>query len=179
VWPSVFVLYTSYRYHWTPGLTGFIMMAGSAIGIAVQTFLVGPAVSRFGERGVLAIGTGASVVGQAWSGSAPTGLLYCFGMPINSLSGLLIPGLQGLMTRLVGPAEQGQLQGANQSLMGVASVVGPLIYGLSFAWTVRHPQVGLPGLPLLLSSFTMLCCLMLALWAGREAARRAQLEAAE
>ena len=45
----------------------------------------------------------------------------------------------------------------------------------SFAWTVRHPQWNLPGLPLLLSSLTMLCCLLLALWAGREAARRAAL----
>jgi DHA1 family tetracycline resistance protein-like MFS transporter len=173
VWPSVFVLYTSYRYGWTPALTGVIMMVGSTFGVFVQSFLVGPIVRRFGERGALAGGTAASVVGQAWAGLAPTGLLYCFGMPINSLSGILIPGLQGLMTRLVGPTEQGQLQGANQSLMGMASVLGPILYGLSFAWSVRHPEWHLPGLPLLLSSFTMLLSLSLAIWAGREAARRA------
>jgi DHA1 family tetracycline resistance protein-like MFS transporter len=175
VWPSVFVLYTSYRYHWTPGLTGMLMMLGSVFGVCVQSFLVGPVVRRFGERGTLAAGTAASVAGMAWSGLAPTGLLYCCGMPVNALSGLLLPGLQGLMTRLVGPTEQGQLQGANQSLGGVAAVLGPILYGLSFAWTVRHPQWNLPGLPLLLSSLTMLCCLLLALWAGREAARRAAL----
>jgi DHA1 family tetracycline resistance protein-like MFS transporter len=177
VWPSVFVLYTSYRYQWTPGLTGMLMMLGSVFGIGVQSFLVGPVVRRFGERGTLAAGTAASVAGMAWSGIAPTGLLYCCGMPINALSGLLLPGLQGLMTRLVGPTEQGQLQGANQSLSGVAAVVGPILYGLSFAWAVRNPQWNLPGLPLLLSSLTMLCCLLLALWAGREAARRAALAA--
>jgi DHA1 family tetracycline resistance protein-like MFS transporter len=176
VWPSAFVLYTSYRYGWTPGLTGLLMMLGSAMGVLVQSFVVGPVVRNFGERGALAAGTAASVVGMAWSATAPTGLLYCFGMPINSLSGLLIPGLQGLMTRLVGPTEQGQLQGANQSLMGIASVVGPLIYGLSFAWAVRNPHWQVPGLPLYLASLTMLCCLLLALWAGREAARRAALE---
>jgi DHA1 family tetracycline resistance protein-like MFS transporter len=147
------------------------------MGVLVQSFVVGPVVRNFGERGALAAGTAASVVGMAWSATAPTGLLYCFGMPINSLSGLLIPGLQGLMTRLVGPTEQGQLQGANQSLMGIASVVGPLIYGLSFAWAVRNPVWNVPGLPLYLASLTMLCCLLLALWAGREAARRAALEA--
>jgi len=179
VWPSVFVLYTSYRYHWTPALTGIIMMIGSSFGVVVQSFLVGPIVRRFGERGALVGGTAASTIGQAWSALAPTGLLYCFAMPINSLSGILIPGLQGLMTRLVGPTEQGQLQGANQSLMGMASVLGPIFYGLSFAWSVRHPEWNLPGLPLLLSSFTMLCSLVLAVWAGREAARRAALASAE
>ena len=36
-----------------------------------------------------------------------------------------MPGLQGLMTRRVGPQEQGQLQGANQSLQGIAAIIGP------------------------------------------------------
>jgi DHA1 family tetracycline resistance protein-like MFS transporter len=169
VWPSVFVLYTAYRYHWTPGKTGLIMMAGSLIGVGVQSFLVGPVVRRVGERGALLAGTSASVVGQAISASAWNQYIYFIGMPINSLSGLLIPGLQGLMTRLVGPTEQGQLQGANQSLMGIASVLGPVIYGLSFAWAVDHPKLGVPGLPLYLSSLTMLGSLLIAIWAGRAA----------
>lgn len=169
VWPSVFVLYTAYRYQWTPGKTGLIMMAGSLIGVGVQIFLVGPVVRRFGERGALLAGTSASVVGQAISASAWNQFIYFAGMPINSLSGLLIPGLQGLMTRLVGPTEQGQLQGANQSLQGMASVLGPIIYGLSFAWAVDHPALNLPGLPLYLSSLTMLASLLIAAWAGRAA----------
>jgi DHA1 family tetracycline resistance protein-like MFS transporter len=174
VWPNVFVLYTAYRYHWTPGETGFIMMAGSAIGVCVQSFLVGPVVARFGERGALAIGVAAPILGMAWISFAPNGALYVLAMPVNSLSGLAIPGLQGLMTRLVGPTEQGQLQGANQSLMGIASVVGPLIFGLSFAWAVRHAELHIPGLPMMCASAIMACCLALALWAGRQAVARAR-----
>ncbi len=173
VWPSVFVLYTGYRYHWTPAFTGFFMMFGSLLGVGVQTFLVGPVVRNFGERGALAIGASASVFAMAWYGLAPTGFIYVLAIPISCLSGLFIPGLQGLMTRLVGPTEQGQLQGANQSLMGMASVVGPILFGLSFAWAVRNPSWNLPGLPMLIASFTMLCCLLLASWAARDAARRA------
>jgi len=174
VWPSVFVLYTAYRYHWTPGETGLVMMCGSLIGVGVQSFLVGPVVRRVGERGALLAGTSASVVGQAISASAWNQFIYFMGMPINSLSGLLIPGLQGLMTRLVGPMEQGQLQGANQSLQGMASVLGPIIYGLSFAWAVDHPSLNLPGLPLYLSSLTMLGSLLIAIWAGRAAQMHAE-----
>ncbi len=178
VWPSVFVLYTSYRYHWTPAGTGFLMMAGSVLGVGVQSFLVGPVVRRFGERGAMAIGAASQMLGMAWNSFAPSGPLYVLAMPVNALSGLLMPGLQGLMTRLVGPNEQGQLQGANQSLMGIASVVGPILFGLSFAWAVRHPSLNIPGLPLMLSSLTMACCLALALWAGKAAARRSALRAA-
>src|SRR6185312_106343 len=146
LWPSIFVLYTGYRYHWSPMTTGLMMMVGSSMGIAVQSFLVGPFVKRYGERGALITGLVSIMIAMIWYGTAPTGWLYIAGMPIGVLAGLMIPGLQGLMTRHVGPSEQGQLQGANQSLIGMASVLGPIIYGLSFAWTVRHPEWHLPGL---------------------------------
>jgi DHA1 family tetracycline resistance protein-like MFS transporter len=174
VWPSVFVLYSGYRYHWTPAFTGFAMMAGSVFGIAVQSFVVGPVVKRVGERGALAIGALVPTFTLAWYGFAPEGWMYLIGMPFSALWGLLIPGLQGLMTRRVGPTEQGQLQGANQSLMGMAAVVGPLIFGLSFAWAVDHPAWHLPGLPMFLASLTMALCLVVALLAGRAAARNAR-----
>jgi MFS transporter, DHA1 family, tetracycline resistance protein len=171
VWPSIFVLYTGYRYHWTPLFTGFWMMAGGAMGVLVQSVLVGPAVKRLGERGTLAVGATAMAASLGWYGLAPTGPLYMWGMPIGALAGLIIPGLQGLMTRRVGPTEQGQLQGANQSLQGMASVLGPVIFGLSFAAAVRHPQWGVPGLPMLLASGIMVGCLVLAVVAGRRAGR--------
>jgi DHA1 family tetracycline resistance protein-like MFS transporter len=173
VWPSVFVLYTGYRYHWTTGITGFVMMFGSMMGIAVQSFVVGPAVKRFGERGALVAGAVSAAMALGWYSLAPSGLIYLIGMPLSALWGLLIPGLQGLMTRRVGAHEQGQLQGANQSLIGVASVVGPLLFGLSFAWAVRHPEWHVPGLPMMLASLTMVACLLLAIWAGRRAIRPA------
>ncbi len=37
------------------------------------------------------------------------------------------------MSRHVGASEQGQLQGANASLMGIASLIGPAIFTQSFA----------------------------------------------
>jgi DHA1 family tetracycline resistance protein-like MFS transporter len=171
VWPTIFVLYTGYRYGWTPMFTGLWMMAGGLVGIGVQSFLVGPAVKRLGERGTLAVGASAMTVSLMWYGVAPTGPLYMCGMPIGALAGLIIPGLQGLMTRRVGPTEQGQLQGANQSLAGIASMVGPLIFGLSFASAVRHPGWGVPGLPMMLASLIMAACLTLAIRAGRMAGR--------
>ena len=167
VWPSVFVLYTGFRYGWTPGVVGLNMMIGGMLGVGAQSFLVGPVIARFGEKGALLIGSTAAVIAFIWYGLAPTGFLYLCGMPISCLGGLIIPGLQGLMTRQVGPSEQGQLQGANQSLAGIASVIGPSLFGLSFAGAVRHPAWHLPGLPMLLAAGTTAGCLILALGVGR------------
>lgn len=179
VWPSVFVLYAGYRFHWSPGLTGGFMAGISVVGVSVQSFVVGPFVRRFGERACLLTGAAAPIIGLAWVAYAPNGWMYLFGVPFNAFWQLLMPGLQGLMTRRVGPAEQGQLQGANQSMAGIASVVGPLLYGLSFAWTVRHPEWHIPGLPFLLASLTMLLCLIVAILAGRAAAAHPMRDAAK
>jgi DHA1 family tetracycline resistance protein-like MFS transporter len=179
VWPSVFVFYAGYRFHWTPGVTGLFMAGVSLVGVAVQSFVVGPFVRRFGERACLITGAALPVIGLCWISWAPTPALYLVGVPFNAFWQLLIPGLQGLMTRRVGPSEQGQLQGANQSLMGMASVLGPLLYGESFAWAVRHPAIHMPGLPFLIASFTMLLCLGIALWSGHAAQAHAMREAAK
>jgi len=38
----------------------------------------------------------------------------------------------------VTPREQGRLQGVGQSLQGLASVLGPILFGMTFAWSIRH-----------------------------------------
>lgn len=163
VWPTIFVLYAGYRYGWTPGAVGLNLMAGGLAGVLVQSLLVGPFIASFGERNALITGAGAAALALAWFAYAPTGWMFVLGMPVSSLSGLMVPGLQGLMTRRVGSNEQGQLQGANQSMAGLASVIGPAIFGLSLAWAVRNPAQHLTGLPLLEAAVAMAGCALLAL----------------
>ena len=54
-------------------------------------------------------------------------------------------------------------------MAGLASVIGPSIFGYSFAWAVRHPQLHVLGLPLLEASLTLAACVVLALVAARRA----------
>ncbi len=153
VLPSIFVLYAGYRYHWTPLVMGLTLMGTGALGVAVQLLLVGPIVSRIGERNTLLLGALGGAIGFALYGFAPTGWIYLASAPIFALMNLMQPGLQGLMTRRVGPQEQGQLQGANQSLQGIGSIIGPLVFGTLFAWAVRHDAtLHMPGLPIFLAS---------------------------
>ena len=67
-----------------------------------------------------------------------------------------------MMSRRVGPSEQGQLQGANQSMAGLASMIGPSLFGLSFAWAVRHPTAHIPGVGMFEAAMAMAGCLVLA-----------------
>jgi DHA1 family tetracycline resistance protein-like MFS transporter len=64
---------------------------------------------------------------------APNGAVYAVGVVVMSLWSLMGPALQGWMTRLVSPSEQGQLQGANSSVLGIASLIGPLLFTQTFA----------------------------------------------
>lgn len=167
VWPTVFVLYAGARFHWSVGVIGAVMMIGGIPGIFVQMFFVGPVVRRIGERGALLLGAACGTIAMTIGGLAPTGWVYFCGMPFGALSGFMAPGLMGLMTQRVGPSEQGRLQGANQSLQGIASIIGPPLFGLSFAWALRHDStLHQPGLPVLiaagLSAFSLLLGLRLA-----------------
>jgi DHA1 family tetracycline resistance protein-like MFS transporter len=50
-----------------------------------------------------------------------------------SLWGFASPSALGLMSRRVSASEQGRLQGANASLMGVANLLGPGLFTQVFA----------------------------------------------
>ncbi|HEV2365907.1 MAG TPA: TCR/Tet family MFS transporter [Caulobacteraceae bacterium] len=170
VLPTIFVLYTGYRYGWTPQIMGFTMMATGVAGVVVQMLLVGPVVGRIGERGAVLLGASAGIAGFINYALAPNGAVYLAAVPVFAGMGFLGPGLMGLMSRRVEPGRQGQLQGANQSLQGVASVIGPPLFGLTFAWAVRHDaRLHLPGLPILISAglLTLALALALALRAAR------------
>lgn len=176
VLPSIFVLYAGYRYHWGPDIVGLTLLLTGLLGILVQTLMVGPVVARIGERGALLLGTLGGAIGFALYGFAPNGWAYVASAPVFALINFTQPGLQGLMTRRVGPQEQGRLQGANQSLQGIASITGPLVFGESFAWAIRHDAVvHAPGLPIFISASLMLIAFFLAVKVGRPMAAASTL----
>jgi MFS transporter, DHA1 family, tetracycline resistance protein len=175
VLPTVFVLYTTYRYGWSPRILGFTFLLTGVLGVIVQMFLVGPIVARVGERRTLLIGTFVGALGFVWYGWAPTGWMYLVGAPIFAFSGLTLPGLQGLMTRRVPPNQQGQLQGANQSLQGIASILGPILFGGTFAWALRHDAtLHAPGFPIYLAAGLLACAFLLALRTARHPTSQAE-----
>jgi DHA1 family tetracycline resistance protein-like MFS transporter len=160
---STWVPYAAYRYHWPIAMMGLSLMIVGVGSILVQTQLVRPFVARFGERGALIAGLSFGGAGFLIYGAAPTGWLFLAGIPIFSCMGLVGPGLQGLMSRKVGPTEQGRLQGANTGVMAIASMIGPILFTETFARSIRDWSTWAPvGLAFYLASALMVAAVVLA-----------------
>jgi DHA1 family tetracycline resistance protein-like MFS transporter len=102
--------------------------------------------------------------GFAIYGLAPTGPIFWIGVPVMALWGVATPSLQTIMTRLVDPTEQGRLQGALASLVGLASLIGPTVFSQTFAASIstRADLAGLPGAPYLLAAVLVFAAMLLA-----------------
>ncbi|MGJ4913130.1 TCR/Tet family MFS transporter [Bradyrhizobium sp. HKCCYLRH2060] len=164
VLPSTFVLYATYRYGWDTRTVGLTLAMVGVCAMIVQGGAVGLIVRVFGERGALMLGLSAGLVGFFIFGVAPTGPLSWLGIPVMALWGVSGAALQALMTRLVAPDKQGQLQGATSSVQSVAQLTGPFLFTLSFAYFIgATAPVHLPGAPFLLASGLMIVAIVIAL----------------
>jgi MFS transporter, DHA1 family, tetracycline resistance protein len=153
VLPSTFVLYATYRYGWSSKTVGLTLALVGICSMVVQGTAIGPIVKRFGERRALLLGLVFGVAGFLIFGIAPTGHWFWLGIPVMSLWGVAGAATQALMTRLVAPDQQGQLQGATASVQSVAQLLGPFVFTLTFAYFIgAHAPTKLPGAPFLLAS---------------------------
>ncbi|ETR74877.1 MFS transporter [Afipia sp. P52-10] len=162
VLPSTYVIYASYRYGWDEKTVGLTLALVGVCSMIVQGGAIAPAIKRFGERTTLLIGLTFGMLGFLVTAVAPTGRLSWLGIPLLALWGLASPATQGLMTRLVDPTKQGQLQGANSSVQSVAQLLGPGLFTLTFATFIAHGH-DLPGAPFYLAALLMLVTLAIAM----------------
>ena len=166
--PSIFVLYATYRYGWDARTVG-LALAGVGVGsLVVQGMLVAPFVRRFGETAALLWGLAFGAAGFLDYGLAPTGALFCVGIALLSLWGLSWAASKGLMTRHVASTEQGRLQGLDGSLRGIADLIGPGLFTLTFAYFIAPGRAWeLPGSPWLLAAALQVAALGIAIWGPR------------
>lgn len=171
--PSMFVLYADYRYAWDGRTVGLVLSLVGVASMLVQGGLVGRVVRWFGERRTLLLGLFFGGSAFAIYGWAPRGALFLIGIPFGSLMGIVSPAVQTFMTRRVGPTEQGKLQGANGSVMGIAGMIAPTLFTQVFAFGVAPTHsVLIPGAPYLLASALCLMAIVTAAWVTRHSAVR-------
>jgi MFS transporter, DHA1 family, tetracycline resistance protein len=163
VLPSTFVLYATYRYGWDATTVGLTLAAVGICAMAVQGAGIGPIVQHLGERRALMLGLVCGAIGFLIFGVASTGPQFWLGIPVMSLWGVSGAALQALNTQLVRPEQQGQLQGATNSVQSVSQLLGPFLFTLTFAYFIgAQAPVKLPGAPFLLASALLLLALMIA-----------------
>lgn len=159
---AVYVLYAGHRYGLGTLEVGLLLAAAGALDMAVQGALVGPVVKRIGDRATMLIGLVGGAAGIAAMGIAPTGWWFAAALIPNALWGLAMPTLQALMTARVSESEQGQLQGANNSVASIAGIVSPLFFGWIYALTIAPGlDAALAGTAFLLAALVLLAAALL------------------
>jgi DHA1 family tetracycline resistance protein-like MFS transporter len=168
VLPSVSVLYLMYRYDWDERLVGLALAFVGISSIVVQAAIVGPVIKRIGERAALIVGLAFGIAGFLVFALARTGVEFCFGIPLLAIWGLESPASMALMSRLVGASEQGRLQGANASIMGLANLFGPALFTQTFALAIGGGYRGVEtGAPFMMAALLVAAAAALAAWVTR------------
>ncbi len=140
VYPTTFVLYAGYRFHWGTREVSLCLSAVGVMAAVVQAGLTGTIVKRIGERRAMFLGLVCAAVAFLGYGLAPSWWSFVIFMPIGAFGGLAAPNIQSLMTGHVAPNEQGTLQGANSALSSMANMFAPLVFGTVLSLVTR-PQV--------------------------------------
>jgi MFS family permease len=145
---SVLALYLGARFQVTEYNSGIFYSYVGVVSVVMRAVLLGPLVRRFGEVGVMRLGSLSLVLGLA--GIPLAGMLdashavrltvlaiIVLFVPIGTA--LLFPATTALVSWRGRQEETGQIMGVQQSLGAVARIIGPLWAGLFFEKDVRYP----------------------------------------
>ena len=163
VYPAIFVWFAQYRYGWDTRMVGIALAAVGVMSIIVNGALVGPIVKALGTRRAVLTGLIFGIIGFLLYAIGPTDTWVWVAIPVAALWGIYSPAAQTIMTQSVDPHVQGQLQGALSSLMGLASIISPVLYTQIFAKAIDPASpFHLPGAPFYLAAFLLMCAFVLA-----------------
>jgi len=158
---SIWALYGQARFGWSEREIGISFTVVGVAAALVQGGLVRAIIPRLGERRSLVLGMAVGVLGFAAYGAVPQGwMMYVVILPA-AIAGIAGPAIQALISREVGPSEQGEVQGSLSSLGSVMAILGPLIGADLFArFSPPDAPVRIPGAPFfvaaLLNAFALL-----------------------
>lgn len=165
---NVYVVSSQYRFGWTTRTIGLsLAMVGIFQGI-YGALLVKPLLTKWGERRAILFGLIGGASGYFMFGWTKTGMLIWLGIPVLNLMAVAWPAAQSIMSRAAGAGEQGQLQGAINSLRGLAGLIGPYLFTAVFVRSIA-PRAMLPyaGMPFFLASALVAAATLLAVRATR------------
>jgi DHA1 family tetracycline resistance protein-like MFS transporter len=160
---SIWVLYTGYRYGWTPLQIGLSLTYVGVLTAGVQGGMVKRIIAVTGERMGLVLGLLISASAMLAYGLASHGwMIYVF-VIIGAFGGIAGPSVQALVTKHVPANEQGALQGSLSGLQSLATIFAPMLGAWSFGKCIAdNARWHLPGIAFFEASVLMLMALALA-----------------
>ena len=169
VYPATWAFFTQERFGWEPSMVGLSLTFFGISMALVQGLLIRWIIPRFGARRTIIYGFAfnffafsvVALVGNGW-------LVLAF-TPFTALGAVVTPALQGLMSRMAGDDQQGELQGVIASSKAVAMILAPLVMTQTFWLYTTGDGLYMPGAPFALSALLMIVCAIVFLARPRRA----------
>lgn len=161
---STWALCNQARFGWSTADIGLSLGAVGVAAALVQGGLIRVVMPRFGERRVMIGGLALGAAGFAAFGLASRSwMIYAIILPF-AMGGLAGPATQALISREVGPSEQGELQGSLVSLSSLTAIAGPLLgTALLSRFGPADADPHVPGAPFFAAALLNLVGMVLAL----------------
>jgi len=159
---SVWALYAIYRYAWNQKRIGLSLMVVGICTAVISGGLTGRAVKYLGEKRTLYTGQFFGATGMFIAGLARNSVAYLASIPVISLWNIAMPAAQSMMTHRVSEKEQGELQGAIQSMRSITFIIGPWIFLKVFGWFINPKNpLHLPGAPYYLAAALLFTAMLM------------------
>jgi MFS transporter, DHA1 family, tetracycline resistance protein len=173
---TTWVLYTDYKFNWTPTDVGISLAIVGLTAAIIQGGLIRVLLPYFGEKKAILIGQISAVISFTLYGLATQGWMMYAIIAIGAIGGIAGPALQGIISRGVPDNEQGSLQGSLASLASLSGVVGPLLANTAFGYFISEAApIKIPGVAFFMAAVLSALSLVLILRAFQTPAFKAAL----
>ena len=163
--PAVWTFWGIEKFDWTPREIGYSLGFIGILMVFSQGYLIRIVIPALGMRWAGLVGLSFTItafLGYALS-QTPT-MAYMF-MIAGALGGLAGPAMSGIASSQVGPAQQGELQGAIGSVGSLTNIISPLMMTIVFGiYTVPDAPFYFPGAPFILAAILTMMSLSLFFW---------------
>lgn len=161
VYPASWSFFAPAQYGWDSKMVGISL---TVVGISIalfQSFVIGKAVKKFGERVTAVIGISAGMTMFVIYSMLTNGAVAIVLTFFNGLSGMAMPAINAMMSMRTPPDQQGELQGLNGSLSALAFLTAQLVYNNVLAFFTRNDApVHFPGAPFVIAASIALVALV-------------------
>jgi len=159
---STWSFFTKYQFDWSNAEIGYSLSFVGFLSAAVQGGLIRWLIPKIGQVKAVYSGMVFYFLGLILFGYAFEGWMMYPAMVIYCLGGIAGPALQGIMSNQLPSNEQGELQGANTSMMSATAIVGPILMTHVFAFfSGPTAPLHIPGAAMYLGALCTLVSLVL------------------
>ena len=156
--PAIWAFYTMERFDWGPREVGVSLGTVGACIFVVQGLLIRKAIPLWGEPRTAYVGLALAVAGFFGFALSSTGWAMYLSIVVLSGCGLIMPAMNGIMSKRVPDNAQGELQGVLGSLASASFVVSPVVMTQLFGYfSSPAAPVYFPGVAFVLASLLTAC----------------------